>query len=107
MTISLTRNGLTVTAETQKELFEELAKNQEVFGIDTCGKCESTNVRYVVREVESNKYYELRCNNCGAKLSFGQHKGKENTLFPRRKDGEERLPNGGWRRWNPDTKQEE
>jgi hypothetical protein len=108
MTISITRNGLTVTAETQQELFEELARHQEIFSIDTCGRCESQNIRYVVREVDENKFFEMRCSDCNAKLSFGQHKGKGQTLFPHRKDSEGNwLPHGGWKKWNPETKREE
>jgi len=86
----------------QKELFKELATIQEIFGEDKCGCCSKNNLKYLVRNVDDNNYYELRCNDCGAILSFGQHK-KGGTLFPKRKDDEGNyLPNKGWHKWTPD-----
>jgi hypothetical protein len=83
----------------QKELFKELASIQEIFGEESCGLCGSKNLRFVVRNVEGNDYFELRCNDCGAILAFGQHK-KGGTLFPRRKDDNNNwLPNRGWHKW--------
>jgi hypothetical protein len=83
----------------QKEIFKELALIQEIFSEDTCGLCKSTNLKFIVRSVEGNDYYELRCMDCGAILSFGQHK-KGGTLFPKRKDDENNwLPNNGWHKW--------
>ena len=80
----------------QKEIFKELALIQEIFGETKCALCGSTNLRFIVRSVEGNDYYELRCNDCGAVLAFGQHK-KGGTLFPKRKDDEGNyLPNKGW-----------
>ena len=56
----------------------------------------------MVRSVEGNDYYELRCGNCGGILSFGQHK-KGGTLFPKRKDDNNNyLPNKGWHKWVKD-----
>jgi hypothetical protein len=83
----------------QKEIFKELALIQEIFSEDKCGLCKSTNLKFIVRNVEGNDYYELRCVDCGAVLSFGQHK-KGGTLFPKRKDDENNwLPNNGWHKW--------
>lgn len=88
----------------QKELFKELATIQEIFGEEKCAACNKTNIRFVVRNVDSNDYYELRCNDCGAVLSFGQHK-KGGTLFPKRKDDDGNyLPNKGWYKWTKDSK---
>ena len=82
----------------QKEIFKELAVIQEIFGETKCGMCGSENIRFVVRNVDDNDYYELRCD-CGGILSFGQHK-KGGTLFPKRKDDEGNyLPNKGWHKW--------
>jgi hypothetical protein len=87
--------------EGQKEIFKELASIQEIFGEESCGLCKSHNLRYVVRNVDGNDYYELRCADCGAILAFGQHK-KGGTLFPRRKDDEGKwLPNRGWHKYTP------
>ena len=88
----------------QKEIFKELATIQEIFGEEKCGICSSSNIKFIVRTVEGNDYYELRCADCGAILSFGQHK-KGETLFPKRKDEQGNyLPNKGWYKWTPNSK---
>jgi hypothetical protein len=85
----------------QKELFKEIANIQEIFGEAKCGVCGSENIRFVVRVVDDNEYYELRCMDCGAVLGFGQHK-KGGTLFPKRKDAEGNwLENRGWYKYKP------
>ena len=94
-------------ADTQRELFTQISKFQEVFEEAKCGKCGSENIKFVVRTVDDNEYYELRCMDCGAKLAFGSMK-KGGGLFPKRKDSEGNwLPDRGWVKWNPDTKKEE
>ena len=92
----------------QKEVFKELAVIQEIFSEEKCGVCGCTNLKFVVRNVESNDYYELRCSEskCGAVLSYGQHK-KGGTLFPKRKDEDNNyLPNKGWHKYTPSTKKD-
>jgi hypothetical protein len=85
----------------QKEIFKELAIVQEIFSEKHCGLCKNEALRFVVRNVDGNDYFELRCSSCGGVLSFGQHK-KGGTLFPKRKDDNNNwLPNGGWHKWNP------
>ena len=85
----------------QKELFKEIANIQEIFGEVKCGVCGSENIKFVVRVVDDNEYYELRCMDCGAVLGFGQHK-KGGTLFPKRKDGDGNwLDNKGWYKYSP------
>lgn len=87
----------------QKEIFKELALIQEIFSEDKCGLCNKQSLKFVVRNVEGNDYYELRCNDCAGILAFGQHK-KGGTLFPKRKDDEgTMLPNKGWHKWNKDN----
>lgn len=87
----------------QKEVFKELAMIQEIFGEEKCGLCGSSNIKFVVRNVEGNDYYELRCADCGAVLAFGQHK-KGGTLFPKRKDDDGNyLPSKGWHKWNKEN----
>ena len=89
-------------ATDEKTLFEKLAHTQEIFD-QKCGKCKSDNIKFVVRTVDENKYYEIFCLDCFAKLGFGSHK-KGGTLFPKRKDAEDNyLPDGGWLRWNKET----
>jgi hypothetical protein len=88
-------------AGSQKDLFEGIATLQEIFESDsTCGMCNSTDLRFRVREVKDNKYYEMRCGKCNAQLSFGQHK-TGGTLFPKRTTDEGDMPNRGWYRWQP------
>ena len=88
-----------VEGEGQKEIFKEIASIHEIFGETKCGMCGSENIKFVVRVVEDNEYYELRCMDCGATLAFGQHK-KGGTLFPKRKDEKgEYMPNRGWYKW--------
>ena len=83
----------------QKEIFKKLSSIQEIFGEAECGLCKCTNLRFAVRSVDGNDYYELKCTKCGASLAFGQHK-KGGTLFPKRKDDKgEYLPNRGWYKW--------
>ena len=96
-----------LSADDQKAIFNEIAKFQEVFEETVCVKCGSHNVRFVVRTVDDNDYYELRCRDCGARLAFGVNK-KGGTLFPKRKDADGNwLPNNGWVKWNPKTEQNE
>ena len=94
-------------ADTHRELFAQIAKFQEVFEESKCGKCGSENLRFVVRNVDDNEYFELRCMDCGAKLAFGSMK-KGGGLFPKRKDAEGNwLPDRGWVKWNPKTEKNE
>lgn len=95
-----------IEGETQRDLFAQLGAFQEVFDETACGKCGSNNVKFVVRQVEDNEYYEIRCKDCGAKLAFGCHK-KGGGLFPKRKDSEGNwLPDSGWTRWDASSKKE-
>lgn len=90
--------------EGQKEIFKELATIQEIFSEEKCGLCGSNNIRFVVRNVDGNDYYELRCLDCGAVLAFGQHK-KGGTLFPKRKDDDGNyMPNKGWHKFVKEQK---
>ena len=105
-----TRNGklsVELEGDSQRDIFGEISKFQEVFEEDTCGKCGSDNIRFVVRNVDDNLYHELRCADCGARLAFGSMK-KGGGLFPKRKDAEGNwLPDRGWVKWNPKTEKNE
>lgn len=97
-----------IDGKSQKDIFEQLASIQEVFSFTKCEKCQSTDLKFVVREVEGNKFYELRCQNrqCRARLSFGSHKVGE-TLFAKKKDGGGNwLADSGWVRWDKDQQKE-
>lgn len=65
----------------QKAIFENLARLQEIFGENTCGKCKGHRVVFQVRTVDKFTYYELRCKDCGAVLQFGQ---SDDGIYPRR-----------------------
>ena len=105
-----TKNGklkVELEGDSQRDLFEQISNFQEVFEEDTCGKCGSENIKFVVRNVDENLYYELRCAYCGARLSFGSMK-KGGGLFPKRKDNDGNwLPDRGWVKWNPKTEKNE
>jgi hypothetical protein len=87
----------------QCALFQGIADFQEVFQADDpqgCGCCGSFDIIFRVREVDQNKFYELACRSCRARLSFGQHK-KGGGLWPKRVDDKKRpLPNRGWAVYN-------
>ena len=105
-----TRNGrinVQVEGESQKDIFTELGRFQEVFEEDTCGKCGADDIKFIVRTVDDNQYYELRCSKCASRLAFGVHK-KGGGLFPKRKDQDGKwLADGGWVKWNPKTEKSE
>jgi hypothetical protein len=97
-----------VEAETQRELFHELASACEVFGEKKCGLCGSADIAPIHRTVVQNRkvfeYAEWHCLGCQARLSLGctMEGGK---LFPHRKLGRAGKPDrergmfgkhGGW-----------
>jgi len=94
------RLSIEIQSESVKESFKKLAEFQEVFDEPQCGQCKSDNLQFVVRTVDGNDYYELKCNSCFAKLAFGQHK-IGGSLFPKRKlaDGTFDKENKGWHKW--------
>jgi hypothetical protein len=113
---------VTISAEADKptELFEQISLLQEVFSHDKCGKCGEKNLRYIVRtDSDKNKYYELQCQSCYAKLTFGQNKDNLGRLYPRRKETDKKsimqgklekdakLPDNGWVRYNLQKKEME
>lgn len=97
--VTVRSGNVMVEGDSQKEVFQTLAEYQEVFSISECGGCKSINLRFSVRRQADSKgkehnYYELRCQDCYAKLPYGQHDNGQ-TLFPK-----------DWVRWDPQTKQE-
>ncbi len=87
-----------IEGETQRALFAGIAQVQEVFEADfECGCCGNEAIRFLVRSVNDNEFFELECIQCRARLSFGQHK-KGGTLFAKRLDDQHNpLPDYGWR----------
>jgi hypothetical protein len=108
------RMTVEVEGKSQTDLFEQLAEFQDAFEVGSCirGKKSSDKVKFQVREVEGNKFYEMVCTDedfdlKGARLSFGQHK-KGGTLFVKRKDKDGKwLNNNGWVKYNKETGKEE
>ena len=85
-----------VEGKDTKDAFGQLAGAIEVFANTHRGACGAPNAVPVARENQGNVYYEMRCKNCGACLSFGQKK-DGGALFPKRKDKEGNwLDNNGW-----------
>lgn len=113
--------NLTLVAEgtTPESIFRELATLQAVFEDASCRKCNKTNLQYVVRKVEDDEFFELRCKDCGAKLTFGVSKA-DKQLYPKRymtdskgkavKDENDKpIVRGkwGWTNYNRETGKEE
>lgn len=104
------KNGLIfeIDADTEVDLFRQIAKLEETFGEVSCGACSKTNIKPQVRNVttgegkamEEFEYFEMRCLDCGAALSYGLHK-KGGTMFPHRKDenGKYDPKQRGWKKF--------
>jgi hypothetical protein len=99
------RMNLQIESESAKDAFKKLAEFQEVFDEKCCQQCKSDDLKFVVRTVDSNDYFELKCNGCFAKLAYGQHK-TGGSLFPKRKlaDGSFDKEFKGWHKWNGNGK---
>lgn len=103
------------TGESHAELWEQLASLEEAFGEHKCGKCSSEDVRHVVRENDGgDKFYELHCQNCRARLRMSVTK-KEKGFFPKRKAGKDDasglaegtwLPSNGWMKFSKELNKE-
>lgn len=90
-------------ADTQKDMFSQIASFQEVFGEEKCGKCGCTDLKYMMRTIDDNEFYELKCQSqtCGARLAYGANK-KGGGLFPKKRDENKKpIPNDGWIVWKP------
>ena len=65
MKVSYTTKNERLTTEIEgdspRDIFASIAKFQEVFEETACGKCGSENLRFVVRNVDDNFYFEIRC----------------------------------------------
>jgi hypothetical protein len=90
------RTIVTADGATVAEIFEQVAALQEIFGVERCGKCGGDKLRFVCREAQGFKFYEVHCLNqeCKARFAFGQSKQHPGQLFPR--------PKGEWHFYRPD-----
>jgi hypothetical protein len=87
---------VTLESDNIKAMFDQLAAFQEIFDFGACGCCHQKQIRFVVRQVNGNKFYELHCELCKARKSFGQMR-VSGDLFPHRNDkAGNQLPNDGW-----------
>jgi predicted nucleic-acid-binding Zn-ribbon protein len=90
-----------VEGKDTKDCFGQIATAVEVFANTKCGACDSPRTMPMVRDVQGNTYYEMKCLDCGASLSFGQKK-SDGSLFPKKKDKEGNwLDSNGWTKWKP------
>ena len=72
-----------VDAETEEELFKQVARVQEVFQHQSRGKCSPPNVKFVCRHDSSeNDWLEVVCKDCRAKVIFGRTK-KGGQIYPK------------------------
>jgi hypothetical protein len=99
-------------ADTQG-LIEQLTVVRKAIGHEICGRCNSADTFPNHRKVKKFNYYELKCGGCGAVLQLGTNQNDEKTLFKKvmeyDTDGTA-IPgtyakNGGWKKWNPETKE--
>ena len=97
------RLNVSIETDSVKETFKKLAEFQEVFDEHCCGLCQNEDLQFIVRTVDGNDYYELKCKKCFAKLAFGQHK-SGGSLFPKRKNADGTYSESkGWHQWNGDA----
>ena len=75
-----------------ENLFECVMESQNLSFADVykCGLCGDDNLRLnsAVRGDKKYKYTEVKCNKCGATVTFGQRADNDNVYYLRRKDGE-------------------
>jgi len=83
------RMNVEIDSDSVKDTFKKLAEFQEVFDESSCTLCNNDDLQFVVRTVDGNDFYELKCKKCSAKRAFGQHK-SGGSLFPK----------NGWHKWN-------
>lgn len=82
---------------TTTELFAAVGLIAEALdGDDACGKCNSPHIYPKARPAQEYVYYELVCADCGARLSFGQHKKGGSLWAKRTNESGMYLDNRGW-----------
>lgn len=62
-----------VSADTEPELFKQIARVQEVFAVNCCGRCKNKDVKFSVRSAaKKSKWLEIICQDfeCRAKLVY-------------------------------------
>lgn len=82
--------------ETGKAAFEAVATLQELFEEPKCGDCGSESIRFSVRNIDGNKYFNMLCDSCGAQLDFGQNKDGKGLFLKRLDKDKNPLGKNGW-----------
>jgi len=104
------RMTVEIDGETQAEVWRQLASFQEIFEDNTAKRDgeEGNDVRYVVRTVDDDEYFEKQyCGSnsklFGVKKAYGQMK-KGGRLFPKIKDKDGNYyNNNGWVKYDKAT----
>lgn len=91
---------LTVEAEPKsiKGAFQAITEIRTFLVTEPCGICKSKATYPNLKTPKGYKYYEWVCADCGAVFQFGQKQESE-ELFPKRRDENGPLPNGGWSKY--------
>ena len=74
-----------VSADTEPELFKQIARVQEVFSVSKCGKCGCKDLKFVVRTAaKKSKWLEVVCQDigCRAKLVYSTTE-DNNFVYPK------------------------
>jgi hypothetical protein len=72
-----------VEGDSEYEIFKQIARVQEVFDHNKCGKCGSGHTKYVCRlDKDENDWLEVVCQECRAKVIFGRAK-KGGVIYPK------------------------
>jgi len=106
-----------VEAEKLKDLLQEISLVDNALSQEECGKCKSTNTFPRIRVVDNNSFPQIQCDDCKAFLPLGTSKDTQ-ILYKKRFDIDDKgrakkdasgkaiyLPDNGWRKYNPKTKQ--
>ena len=72
-----------VEGDSEAEIFKQIARVQEVFDHNKCGKCGHDHTKYVCRiDKDENDWLEVVCQECRAKVIFGRAK-KGVIIYPK------------------------
>lgn len=90
-------------AATEQDLFEQVASLQEAFSDEHCPiEGSKQNLKFVVRDVGGDKFYEMHCPDTNARLAFGLSK-KGGKLYPKRTMDKSAGQAPFWRPWSSKT----
>jgi len=116
VTVWVSKNlSVEVDGEDNKSIFKGISDAQSLFEDSCCGACKSENIKFQVRQVEDNEFYELVCKDCWAKLGYG-HAKTGGKMYAKRMEVDNKgkavkddngkgkpLPHKGWCKYNKET----